>query len=393
MLYSDALRQIGCLIAMVLVGLLGMSAVLADEPIDWNRAQQLHQRAMRGEQLSAEDQAYLNRAIAEHNRQQPQQPQPGGNRGTSQPTPPPPPRESTGMTPLTDFKPDQKYKGVGGGLYPDGGNAPSGELAKLAAALAAKVVPLNAAGQPAADGHIVLMSVGMSNTTGEFSRFKRVADDDAAKSAALWIVDGAQGGRDAAAWIGEAGKNSWAEADRRLVAAGAAPPQVEVLWIKQAIKMPSTFGEFPRHSDVLRDDNAEILKLAKARYPNLRLAFVSSRIYGGYAHTALNPEPYAYEGAFAVRGLIALQASDPSLNADPAKGNVKAPLALWGPYLWADGVKGRAIDDLVWNAEDLGGDGTHPSESGAQKVVAQLLKFFKTDANAKPWFTGKAAGQ
>ena len=52
---------------------------------------------------------------------------------------------------------------------------------------------------------------------------------------------------------------------------------------------------------------------------------------------------------------------DAKLNYDPAKGDVKSPLAPWGPYLWTNGTKGREGDDVVFKAEDLGGDGTHPS--------------------------------
>jgi hypothetical protein len=77
---------------------------------------------------------------------------------------------------------------------------------------------------------------------------------------------------------------------------------------------------------------------------------------------------------------------EPKLNSDPAKGEVKAPVVLWGPYLWADGVKGREADDLTWKREDLGPDGTHPSPSGREKVTQQLLQFFKTDPTAKGWF-------
>jgi lysophospholipase L1-like esterase len=65
---------------------------------------------------------------------------------------------------------------------------------------------------------------------------------------------------------------------------------------------------------------------------------------------------------------------------------VKAPLLLWGPYLWADGEQPRAADGLVWKPEDLGPDGAHPSESGRRKVAELLLQFFKTDATAKFWF-------
>jgi len=80
---------------------------------------------------------------------------------------------------------------------------------------------------------------------------------------------------------------------------------------------------------------------------------------------------------------------DPSLNADPAKGDVKAPVGLWGPYLWADGTKGRPGDTLSYAPADFAADGTHPSRSGQQKVAEQLLAFFKSDPTAKPWFLKK----
>ena len=62
------------------------------------------------------------------------------------------------------------------------------------------------------------------------------------------------------------------------------------------------------------------------------------------------------------------------------------PVLLWGPYLWADGTKARK-DGLVWKKEDLGDkDGTHPSDSGRQKVADLLLAFLKSDEFAKTWF-------
>ena len=64
----------------------------------------------------------------------------------------------------------------------------------------------------------------------------------------------------------------------------------------------------------------------------------------------------------------------------------KVPLLLWGPYLWANGEKGRNYDDLVYRREDFHDDGTHPSDAGQQKIAEQILKFFKTDPTAKTWF-------
>ena len=52
---------------------------------------------------------------------------------------------------------------------------------------------------------------------------------------------------------------------------------------------------------------------------------------------------------------------------DPDAGAVRAPLLLWGPYLWADGVNPRS-DDLVWLLTDLESDHVHPSPSGEEKV-------------------------
>ena len=125
--------------------------------------------------------------------------------------------------------------------------------------------------------------------------------------------------------------------------------------------------------------------------PNLRIAYLGSRIYGGYASTVLNPEPYAYEGAFAVRGLIQDQIKgEPNLKYDDAADASKVPLLLWGPYFWADGIQPRKSDGLIWERNDLGGDGTHPSETGRQKVAEMLLKFFKNDPLASGWFTKKA---
>ena len=104
-------------------------------------------------------------------------------------------------------------------------------------------------------------------------------------------------------------------------------------------------------------------------------------------HNVLNPEPYAYESAFSVRSLIEDQIKGKTeLNFDPKKGQVQSPLLLWGPYLWDDGVTPQKSDGLIWKREDLAGDGTHPSQSGRQKVAELLLTFLKTDVNAKGWF-------
>jgi len=344
--------------------------------IDWERAKALYQKSQHGEKLTDDEQAYLNKAKAAR-----------GQTGQNNPNrpKPPDPRPSTGLIPLTEL--NDKYKDQDGGLYGGGKNEPPAE--HLAAALkeAAQIKPLDADGNPSANGKIVLLSVGMSNTTMEFSRLKQLADSDEQKSPQLVIVDGAQGGQAAFQWT--QGSRTWDTVAQRLAAAGVTAKQVQAVWIKQAEIGPT--GTLQEHAGKLKDELATIVNMLKSKFPNIRLTYLSSRIYAGYAMTALNSEPFAYEGAFAVRWLIQDQIKkEPKLNYDPARGEVKAPLLLWGPYLWADGVKPRAVDGLVWERKDLTDrDGTHPSDSGRQKVAEMLLKFFKSDATAKTWFVKK----
>jgi len=342
------------------------NATGAANNIDWDKARALYQRAQNGEKLSPEDQKYLDEA----KRIRAQGGGPGGKGGQGGPAknqepPPPPPQNLVPLTELTG-----KYQGQDGGLYGGGKNDPSPELAARAKQAVAQIHPLNAEGKPAADGKIVMVSLGMSNTTMEFSTFKRMADNDTQKAGDLVIVDCAQGGKTASAWAGN--DQPWDTAISRLKEASVSPAQVQVMWLKQANAQPST--GWPAATDQLRDDIQTDIKRARGKYPNLRLIFLSSRIYAGYAMTRLNPEPYAYEGAFAVRAVIRDQPTD-------------GPVLLWGPYLWTNGEKGRALDDLKWVREDCGADGTHPSKSGQEKVAHLLLDFFTKDPNAKPWFT------
>jgi hypothetical protein len=300
--------------------------------------------------------------------------------------------------PLTELAGAETYKGYDGGLYGKGRNLPPDAHLAEAMKTAGKIQPLDKDGKPSVHGKVVLISIGMSNTTQEFSRFMALANADRTKSDSLVIVDGAQGGQDAAAWARAAGArvaqrrvSAWDVLNDRIEAAGVTSNQVQVVWIKQALKFPVGLGEFPRHAEVLRDDLITILNILKSRYPNLRLAYLSSRIYGGYATSKLNPEPYAFESAYSVRWVIEEQIKgNAKLNIDPARGPVTSPVVLWGPYLWGNGETPRQDDGLVWSREDFVNDGTHPSPSGRQKVALMLLKFFQSDPTAKRWYLQKA---
>jgi hypothetical protein len=288
------------------------------------------------------------------------------------------------LVPLTELAPGT-YQSYAGGLYPGGANTPPADHLADGLALAGTITPLDTLGAPSAQGRIVLLSIGMSNATQEYSTFIPLANGSGLKNPRVQLIDGAQGGQTAAVFA-DPNANAWSVIDTRLRNAGAHPAQVQAVWLKEANAGP-TQG-FPLAAQVLRDDLRAVVQNARAKFPNLELCYLSSRIYAGYASTPLNPEPYAYESGFAVRWLIEEQiAGSPALNHDPKAGPVLAPWLAWGPYLWADGLVPRA-DGLTWECADFStNDGTHPATSGRAKVARMLLDFFVTDPTTEPWFS------
>ena len=353
-----------------------------DARIDFDRARQLLRKQQNGEQLSDDEKAYLQRARETRRVGR------GGNAQTVDRRTLPP-SESTGLIPLDEMSVKDRYFDEDGGLYGRGMNQPPRQHRQAAERALSMIQPLSATGEPADDGRIVLVSISMSNATQEFSRFKQIADKDPHKSPRLTIVDCAQGGQAMAEWV-KPDAPPWLETARRLQRANVTPQQVQVAWIKLANKGPR--GDLQQHGRKLQQDTLAVIQNAKKRFPNLRIAYLSSRIYGGYSGGPLNPEPFAYESAFSVRWLIQDQIQgNLELNYNSAGAPtkpVKAPLLLWGPYLWADGVTPRSSDALTWQRENLGRDGTHPSQSGRDKVARMLLTFFKDHPLAKSWFVG-----
>jgi hypothetical protein len=283
------------------------------------------------------------------------------------------------------------YLGFSGGLYPAGNTLPAAHAA-AGAARAAAIQRRDSAGVPSPNGRYVLLSIGMSNTTQEFSGFVQLAGADPAVAATrLSIVDGAAGGRTASTWTSPTSVEYDRIRDSVLGPRRLGEAQVAAVWMKVANPGPTrSLPDAAADAYTLLDQMGDILRALRVRYPNLQQVFASSRIYAGYATTTLNPEPYAYESGFAVKWLVEAQIEQQSgLGTDPRAGDLDydgvAPWVAWGPYLWADGATPRS-DGLTWQLGDLAADGTHPSLSGRAKVAAELLDFFKTSAQTRCWF-------
>ncbi len=309
----------------------------------------------------------------------------------------------SGRVPLTDMG-SRTYLGHSGGLYANGSNAMPGAHATAGAAAARNVVPRAGNGTPNGNGRIVLMSIGMSNTTQEWcdsvpstctawSFTGQAAADNAVNHTTLAVVDGAKRSQTASDWADPASPNYDRIRDSVLTPQGLTEQQVQVIWLKvvnpdPTVSLPSATADAVR----LVEAAGNIVRILHNRYPNLKIVFLSSRVFGGYANLTLNPEPYAYETGFAMKWLIQAQIDQMANGGtivDNRAGNLNyttvAPWLAWGPYLWADGLNPRS-DGLTWVAGDFEPDGTHPSASGEGKVGARLLSFFKTDQRAACWF-------
>ncbi|GAC1420179.1 MAG: hypothetical protein NVSMB53_19000 [Gemmatimonadaceae bacterium] len=325
--------------------------------------------------------------------------------------PPPPPKPVVAVGPPTDTVKiplldllTGTYYGNVGGLYPGGGNSPPPDHDSAARARRNLIKPLDVNGDESPFGKYVLISIGMSNTTQEWCSEKsgppcapwtfmgRAALDPTVNHYTLVIVNGAADGQDAPAWISPSSPNYERIKVARLAPLGLSENQVQAAWVKLEDPEPSV--SLPADSadaNVLLTNLGLVLRSLRIRYPNLRIVFLSSRTYGGYAAIDLNPEPYAYESGFSVKWAIESQINEMrGLPPNPRVGTLNytkkaAPLIVWGPYLWTAGATPRS-DGLTWERTDFEADGMHPSQSGEGKVGAKLVDFFKNSPYTRCWF-------
>jgi hypothetical protein len=315
-------------------------------------------------------------------------------------------QDSTGFIPLNDLG-TGTYLGFEGGLYPQGSNTLPDDHSLAGLLEAAQVQPRNALGQPDPAGKYVLLSIGMSQPSEEFCKessalppchdwsfMGQVALDTTLNHTALVLVNGARGGKDAEDWDSATDREYDRVRDEELLPLGLTEQQVQVVWVKLAkgqVEDP-VLPAVDANAYVLEQYLGNVMRSLRSRYPYLKLAFVTSRSYGGYASpTSASPEPYAYESAFAYKWLIEAQLNQMRTGVvDQRAGSLnyltgEAPWIAWGPYWWADGLKPRA-DGLFWTRAMFVGDGAHPSQEGEEQTAALLMDFFKTSSHTVSWF-------
>jgi hypothetical protein len=297
-------------------------------------------------------------------------------------------------TPLNDLGPAAYAWGYVGGLWDDGSNTIPADHLAAGMEQAALIRPLDENGQPSASGKVVLLVAGFGET-------RRMADAFAAMTAtdrrvnhdSLVVANAAFDGIDATAWQLSTQPIYTTINHSVLLPAGVTEKQVQAAWIEMVENVPY-HPLPPQDADAYRLKGyiAQALRAMKDRYPNLRVAYLSSRVYGGYATTNWNPEPFAYESGLSVRWIVTGQVNEVRgqepywdtriSDIDYRHGIV--PWVTWGPYLWADGTNPRS-DGLTWQRDDFEADGETLSDAGALKGARLLLDFLLHEPTAA-WF-------
>ena len=381
----------------------------------------------------------------------------------------------TCLIPLTESTPANIYQTATGrtvnlGIY---GDLTAGEIDahEQEGSLIAtqKILPRNSSGAvDLVNGKIGVIAIGLSNTTQTWSTaltqheqdvtktfVNKARADSSVNNSKIVFADGALGGcqlQCAAGWATCAscglGNTKFPTLQQFILQqvgrAGLTPAQVQVAWVKSANHYVAN-----DRMEYMTDGFVDLLQKSKITLPNLRIALMSSRIYGGYAVKGDN-EPYAYENGLAVREVIYSQVRHqtpryavasgcptgrtssmlacpfvPTWNADSlcyekADGTsscgpgptVKIPWVDWGVYAWANGTRergdasadyrsrgGDAIDALgarlKFVADGYGGaivddlspsDCQHPGKGGQDKHSGMLLHRFKAHPATYPWF-------
>lgn len=291
-------------------------------------------------------------------------------------------RTSVGFTSLIDMV--SQYEGQHGKLYPASNNVPPNHLASAMSVVSA-MGPLDSAGNPSAGGKIVWFSVGMSNTNGKTNNLIPKTESDSLKASNVKFVNGANGGIPVEDMVDPLASYWINTVPGKLSSGGVTAEQVQIVWLLQTNRGPS--GQFFSWASDLKDDLGHVCRNTLSYFPNLKIIYLTSRSYAGYADGTLNPEPYAYQSGFSVKWLIEDQINgDSALNWDSSVGPVQTGLLLWGSYIWADGTTPNS-EGLSYQCSDYDGEGTHPSSQGYGKIGDKLLSFYQTDQTCT-WYRG-----
>lgn len=295
--------------------------------------------------------------------------------------------DHTGLIPITDLGTDS-YRGVMGGLYPDGSNTrPPDYLAKCIEHVQA-IQPLDHEGEFSEDGRIVMLGIGASNPGSEFQKFKEISEYFEPLNDQLSLINGSE----PSVGIQEmynVSEDYWDYVDDILSSNGLTAAQVQVIWIEEE---NTDVGDttFPAAAVDLVNDYLNLLQAIHILFPNTQICYLTARAYAGYATVDAGVSnglkyPRDYMNGWALKWFIENVINN-ELGYDFNEPGAQIPLVTWGTYHWTDGSTPRE-DGLFLDCDlDVGPDGLHLTGSGELKMGNLMFNYFSTDTTAKYWF-------
>jgi hypothetical protein len=234
-------------------------------------------------------------------------------------------------------------------------------------AAAAQIVPRSPTGDPDANGRIVLLTLGMSNTkqVSEGLRyvFRRETND---LHPALTFVNGAQGGMAAAEWANPACQ-CWTTLSAILDKAAVTDAQVAAIFLMTTVKHPRV--DAPTTAAQFAVYTRQILTLIEARFPHVAIVIPAANYYGGYdVGQDKTPEPHQWQQTTTLPDIQETWSG-------------RTVLAAWHP--WTDGDRVRD-DGLNLELADVTDGGVHLATSGKLKISRTLKAWLW----AQPWTYG-----
>jgi hypothetical protein len=295
-----------------------------------------------------------------------------------------PPVDLSTLVPLNSLG-SEKYDGFVGGLYPNGKNEPSKQIAADLKRASLQIRPLDAAGNSSTAGKIVVAGIGASVCRQIFAQLEKVPST-VDRSPPVVFVNCALGGQDVNK-IADSSERYWTAAKATLANRDLTPAQVQVVWY-QSDELRDSRDDFPGRPQRLKESLAQQMQLIKQHFPNARICYHSARHTTAFMPDgegkSKHAEPRPYHVGWAVKWLLEEQAdgrADLAFDGPAAK----APLVAWSTYFWTAGDKPRS-DGYRWTPEDVVKDGVHLSSAAQARVADELLAFFATDPYAKMWY-------
>lgn len=289
----------------------------------------------------------------------------------------------SGLTPITDLGVGY-YRGYQGGLYPNGSNVRQGVHLSSALSVVRTIKKLKTNGQPDTNGNIVMIGIGASNPRTEFDAFIQQITASGSLRSGVKIINTCIGGQGVQK-MNTPTANYWQQAKNTLQQQGLTEAQVQVAWIETD---NTSNGDtlFPRAPLLLINDLKVLLETIKLKFPNIKICYLSSRAFSGYALASASEigkgllYPRDYYNGWALKWMVEKQ-----INNEPGFTISTIPFITMGNYNWSQGSQPRMDGFFLDCNLDIGSDGLHLTAPGEEKIGALMKSFFLTDTTTYGW--------